>query len=84
MDINAGIVDQRVLGIVETYAHLLPASQDELKLKASAFVLLSIATCLDVSIEKAAEMFTDGGQDMGVDGLAVGEIEENEFQITLF
>lgn len=86
MNINAGIVDQRLTGILNDAAHLLPPklSQDKAKQRSVAFVLLCIATLLDLSLEEAAEVLTEGGQDEGVDGLHWGEVEDGEFTVTLF
>lgn len=82
-NINASIVDQRVEGIVEQYSTLLP-SQDHSRKKSAAFVLLCMATTLELSIDEAAELLTDGGNDAGIDGLYIGEIDDGEFTVTIF
>ncbi len=84
MNINASIIDQRVTGIVEDHLEWLPEGGDINKKKSTAFVLLCISTCLDIGMEEAAELITDGGNDAGVDGLHVGEIEDGEFLVTIF
>lgn len=84
MNINASIVDQRLTGILAEQHHLLPAGQDENKRRATAFVLLCIATMLDISLEDASELLTEGGQDEGVDGIHLGEVDDGEFTVTLF
>lgn len=84
MNINASIVDQRISGILETYDHLLPAGKDVNKKKSAAFVLLSMSTALDLSIDEAADLLTEGGNDAGVDGLHIGEEDDGEFPVTLF
>lgn len=83
MDINASIIDQRLDGIVESHRDLLPAGNDALKQKSTAFVLLSAATVLGLSLEEAAECVTEGGGDAGVDALYVGDVEDGEFQVTV-
>lgn len=83
MNINASIIDQRVTGIVEDHLEWLTEG-DINKKKSAAFVLLCISTCLDIGMEEAAELITDGGNDAGVDGLHVGEIEDGEFLVTIF
>jgi len=83
MNINASIVDQRICGIVETHADLLPDG-DENKKKASAFVLLCISSAMELTLEEAAELFTDGGNDAGVDGIHIGEVDDGEFLVTFF
>ncbi|MCR4315344.1 MAG: AIPR family protein [Planctomycetes bacterium] len=83
MNINASIVDQRLIGIINDYPTLLPGG-DEIGKKSKAFVLLCISTCLDISIEEASELVTDGGNDAGVDGLYVGVPEDGQFVVTIF
>jgi AIPR protein len=83
MDINASIVDQRIIGIIEQYPELLPDA-DRNKKKATAFVLLCMSTALELSIEEAAELLTDGGNDAGIDGLYIGEADDGEFTVTIF
>lgn len=84
MNINASIIDQRVSGIVEDHPEWLPEGSDIGKKKSVAFVLLCISTCLEIPLEEAADLITDGGNDAGVDGLHVGEVEDGEFLVTIF
>lgn len=84
MNINASIIDQRISGIIEDHPEWLPEGNDLDKKKSAAFVLLCMATTLDITLEESAELLTDGGQDAGVDGLHVGEVEDGEFMITIF
>lgn len=86
MNINASIVDQRIAGILDTNADLLltiPVG-DTNKRKSAAFVLLCMATALDLPLEEAAELLTDGGNDAGIDGLHIGEVDDGEFTVSLF
>lgn len=84
MNINASIIDQRITGIVEDHPEWLPPGNDVNKKRSAAFVLLCMSTCLDIIPEEAAELLTDGGNDAGVDGLHIGEVEDDEFLVTLF
>lgn len=84
MNINASIIDQRITGIIEEYSAYLPAGTDINIKKSSAFVLLSMSTALDISIDDAAELLTEGGNDAGVDGLHIGEMDDGEFTVSLF
>ena len=83
MNINASIVDQRVAGIVATNPEWFPGA-DENKHKSAAFVLLCMSTVLDLSLEECFELLTDGGNDAGVDGLHLGDVEGGEFFVTIF
>ncbi len=86
MDLNASIVDQRLSGILDEHAQLLPKGleNDPIRQRAAAFVLLCTATLLDLPLNEAADLLTEGGQDEGVDALHFSEVEEGEFAVTLF
>lgn len=87
MDINAGIIDQWVNGIVKGQEKLLDSlipGDDVMRKRSAAFVLLCIATLYDISYVEAAEYFTDGGNDAGVDGIRIGEVVDDEFVVTFF
>jgi hypothetical protein len=84
MDINAGIIDQRLDGIVTKYESLLPAGLDNQRKKTTAFVLLCIAAFLDMPLDEASNYLTDGGNDAGIDGLYIGEPDDGEFTVILF
>ena len=83
MNINASIVDQRITGIIENHPELLP-DRDENKKKSSAFVLLCMFTALELNLEEAAELLTEGGNDAGVDGIHISEVDDGEFAVTIF
>ena len=83
MNINASIIDQRVEGILESHPEWFPWS-DEGKGKSAAFVLLCMSTALDLPLEECVEMLTEGGNDAGVDGLCLGDVEDGNFVVTLF
>ena len=84
MNINASIIDQRVSGIVEDHPEWLPEGSDIPKKKSAAFVLLCMSTCLEMTLEDSAELLTEGGNDAGVDGLHIGEVEDGDFLVTIF
>ena len=84
MNINASIIDQRIAGIVEDYPEWLPEGNDINKKKSAAFVLLCMSTCLEITLADSAELLTEGGNDAGVDGLHVGEVEDGDFLVTIF
>jgi hypothetical protein len=85
MDINASIIDQRITGIVNDNAGLLPQGANNVeKQRSAAFVLLCISTALELTLEEAADLLTEGGNDAGVDGVHIGEVDDGEFTVTLF
>lgn len=83
MDINASIIDQQITGLIEKHPEWLPAG-DENKQRSTAFILLCMANCLDIPLEESVDLLTEGGNDAGVDGLHIGEVEDGEFLVTLF
>ncbi len=84
MNINASIIDQRISGIVDNHPEWLPEGNDINKKKSAAFVLLCMSTCLEMTLEESAELLTEGGNDAGVDGLHIGEVEDGDFLVTIF
>lgn len=82
MNINASIVDQQLSGILSKHPDWF--SGDEDKKRATAFILLCMAHCLDLPLEEALDLLTDGGNDAGVDGLHLGDVDDGEFLVTIF
>ncbi|MBW2709432.1 MAG: abortive phage resistance protein, partial [Deltaproteobacteria bacterium] len=83
MNINASIVDQRITGIIEDHPEFLPDG-DVNKKKSSAFVLLCMSAALELTLEESAELLTEGGNDAGVDGIHISEVDDGEFAVTIF
>lgn len=86
MDINAGIVDQRVRKLVDEYEALLAARgrDTEDRRRSNAFTLLCLMTQLDLPQDMAFPCLTDGGQDGGIDAIHVQEASEDEIHISIF
>ncbi len=87
MTININIVDQRVTKIAEQYKSEIifkTNKKDKRFLISTAFVCLCISTVLDISIIDALEFLTEGGNDAGIDGLHIGDLQDNEFVVTIF
>lgn len=87
MNINASIVDQRVIGIAEEFLNDLQeisGTDDATRIKSLAFVLLCVSTALDMPLEDALELLTDGANDLGVDALHLSEVDDGEFTVTIF
>ena len=83
MNINASIVDLRITGIVETHPEWFPGA-DEHKCRSAAFVVLCMSTALDLPLDDCIPLLTEGGNDAGVDGLYMGDVEEGTFLVTIF
>ncbi len=87
MNINASIIDQRLLTIQD---ELRQQAQDELnihdagRLKSLAFVYLCVKTLLDLDHDAAFDCLTEGAGDFGVDAMHITEEIDGEFTVTLF
>ena len=82
-NINASIVDLRVTGMLEERPEWFPWGDENMR-KSAAFVVLCMSTALDLPLEDCIEFLTDGGNDAGVDGLYIGDVEEGDFVVTIF
>ena len=85
-DLDAGIVDQRVRGLVEAYgARLAQRGKDDPARRVSnAFCALCVATLLDLDLDEAVATVTDGGEDGGVDAIHIANLRDDQPLITLF
>ena len=84
MNINASIIDHRVTGLIESRPEWFADGADLNRRKSTAFVLLCMSTYLGISLDESADLITDGGNDAGVDGLHVSDLENDGFLVTLF
>lgn len=85
MNIDASLVDQQLTGILEKHPKWFSRfGKDENKKRSAAFVLHSMANCLDIPLEESIELLTEEGNDAGVDGLHIGEMKDGEFLVTIF
>ncbi|MBF0183110.1 MAG: AIPR family protein [Magnetococcales bacterium] len=87
MNINAAIVDQRLAAVRDEIRQIAGEEwkiNDENRLKSLAFVLLLVRTMLDLDNEEALDCLTEGGGDVGVDALHLGEVRDGEFTVSLF
>ena len=81
MSINLGIVDQLLGKVAQTLGPSL--APDEQRRKSQAFVLLVAKTVLDLDDDEALEGLVDGANDAGIDAIYAGEIQNNEFPVTI-
>ena len=84
MDINKHIVDQRIRKIVNDNPAVFAGSGDEKKKLSKAFVCLSVASYLNIDLEEAFELITEGGNDAGVDAIYIGDVNGYDFSVTIF
>ena len=84
MDINKGIIDQQTIGIVKNHPDWFEGIGDFNQKRSRAFLALSVSVYLDIDLETAMNLITDGGNDAGIDALYIGEFDDFSFNITLF
>ncbi len=89
MDVNAGLIDQRVNALVEKLRNPLierlgpQAKKDEHRVKSAAFGLLCLQSFVSIDDEGLLDCLTDGSQDAGIDALHIGDVVDGEFVVTL-
>jgi len=84
MDINKHIVDQRIRKISSSYSERFTNDSDEKKNLSRAFVSLSVASYLNIELEEAFALITEGGNDAGVDAIFMGDVNDYDFSVTIF
>ncbi len=84
MDINKHIIDQRVRKLVEDKPEWFEGSKDERNRVSKAFLILGMASSLEMDISEAFSCITDGGDDAGIDGLFIGDTNDCEFAVVVF
>lgn len=88
MNINAGIIDQRVAKLAselsDEFSVRLHLKNDHAKLLSAAFVFLTAKTLLDLTHEEAMDAMTEGGSDFAVDAIEISDVQDGEFTATLF
>lgn len=84
MNLNASIIDHRVTGLIESRPEWFADSADPNRRRSTSFVLLCMSTYLGISLDESVDLITEGGNDAGVDGLHVSDVENDGFLVTLF
>jgi len=87
MNINASIVDQRLVTIADEIREQAAEElgiTDSIGLKSLAFVYLCVQTTLDLDRDKAFDCLTEGGGDFKVDALHLSDEHDGEFTISIF
>ena len=84
MDINKHIVDQRIRKIVADNLETFAGVGDEKKKLSKAFVCLSAASYLNIELEEAFNLVTEGGNDAGIDAIYIGDVNGYDFSVTVF
>lgn len=83
MDVVKQIIDQRITRILQDN-HELFADKDDERKRSQAFLLLGVASYLDIDIAEATQYITDGGQDGGFDAAYIEEGQDSQINVVLF
>jgi len=87
MDINKYIIDQRIRKIREDRPEWFTADRNEAEKRrnlSKSFLILGMASVLDMDISEADSYVTEGGGDAGIDGLYIEDGVDYEFTVVLF
>jgi hypothetical protein len=87
MNINASIIDQRLLSVVDEIRQRADEElriRDEGRLKSLAFIYLCVKTVLDLEADDSFDCLTEDGGDFGVDAIHISEERDGEFTVSLF
>jgi hypothetical protein len=87
MNISKSIIDQRIIRIIADNTQWF--SDDSVKTNVDkqvsrAFLMLGIASYVDINLDESYSCLTDDGNDAGIDAIYIGEVTETEFQIVVF
>jgi len=83
MNIEKQIIDQRINKIIQDN-HSLFDENDEEKNRSKAFLLLGVSAYLDIDLEEAEQLVTDGGNDGGFDAAYIVEGQDSQLNVVLF
>ena len=87
MNINASIIDQRLVSVSKDICQKASEElhiRDEGRLKSLAFVYLCVKTILDLDGDDVFDCLTEGGGDFGVDAIHISGEYDGEFTVSLF
>ena len=85
MNINKNIVDQRIQKIIsDNPSWFQDLKNDNEKKISKAFLLLGVASYLNLELEEALQCLTDGGNDVGIDAVYIGDTTDIDFTVIIF
>jgi AIPR protein len=87
MNINKSIIDQRITKIIAENPIWFSDHRvinDHGKKVSRAFLMLGVASYLDITLDAAYACLTDEGNDAGIDAVFIGDTNETDFSLVLF
>ena len=83
INISKQIIDQRINVIMKENPDYF-AGDDETRRKSKFFLLLGVASYLDIDISEAVTYITDGGNDGGFDAAYIDTTQDGQMNVVLF
>jgi len=83
MNIYKQIIDQRIRKIANDKPEWF-SGLDEKRTLSKSFLILGIASALEIDISEAYACVTEGGGDAGIDGIYISDTNDFEFTVILF
>ncbi len=83
IDIAKQIIDQRVMKIKSDHPEYFSSDDDDRRIS-KCFLLLGVASYLDIDLDEAYSCITDGGGDGGIDAARIEEVSDGQIDIVLF
>jgi hypothetical protein len=87
MTFSKSIIDQRITKIIEDYPDFFNDERtirDSGRKTSRAFLMLGMASYLDIDLNEAFNCVTDNGNDVGIDGVFIGNVTDIDFNVVLF
>jgi hypothetical protein len=82
MSLNAAILDQRVRKVAQD--HAVAFGSEPTRALSRAFVALAVSAVLDLEIERATTLVTDGADDANIDAIVWQQVGREELLVTIF
>ncbi|MHB8124593.1 MAG: AIPR family protein [Desulfitobacteriaceae bacterium] len=84
MNIAKQLVDNQIINLINDYPEYFTDVNDEERKRSKAFLLIAVASYLEMDISNATQYLTDGGDDGGFDAAYIASGEESQLNVILF
>jgi hypothetical protein len=84
MNIAKQLVDNQIINLINDYPEYFTDVNDEERKRSKAFLLIAVASYLEMDISNATQYLTDGGDDGGFDAAYIASGDESQLNVILF
>lgn len=84
MNIAKQIVDNQIINLIKDNPEYFADVNDEEKKRSKAFLLIAVASYLEMDISNVTQYITDGGDDGGFDAAYIASGEDSQLNVILF